>query len=248
MTGGADASHFELQSVSSYGELKPKSPDGTDPGPRSWLGSLITGSRDASGLLFRRNRYLDPKSGRFTQEDPIGLAGGLNTYGFANGDPVSYRDPYGLCVRQNDREGRPIETECERFAAFADRMAARARDDDHFVRILGYYVSGFLDNGTANRRPGPSPLTFGSSGFRPELDDGDNHAPRHFTAYVVLAFQQGKWKSNRAAFIREQWPICRAGCSREDIHLGDLGAQLGQLLRDQKITRAQVGQWIRDNL
>ncbi|MGH8546915.1 MAG: RHS repeat domain-containing protein [Gammaproteobacteria bacterium] len=32
-----------------------------------------------------------------TQEDPIGLAGGLNLYGFANGDPVNFSDPYGLC-------------------------------------------------------------------------------------------------------------------------------------------------------
>ncbi|HEX8430504.1 MAG TPA: RHS repeat-associated core domain-containing protein, partial [Longimicrobium sp.] len=61
-----------------------------------WMGSLVQSSEDASGLMYRRNRYFDPKTGRFTQEDPIGLAGGLNTYGFADGDPVSYSDPYGL--------------------------------------------------------------------------------------------------------------------------------------------------------
>jgi hypothetical protein len=44
-----------------------------------------------------RNRYYDPATGQFTQQDPIGLAGGLNAYGFAAGDPVSYSDPYGLC-------------------------------------------------------------------------------------------------------------------------------------------------------
>jgi hypothetical protein len=46
--------------------------------------------------MFRRNRYVDPNSGRFTQEDPIGLAGGMNLYGFASGDPVNFRDPFGL--------------------------------------------------------------------------------------------------------------------------------------------------------
>ncbi len=51
---------------------------------------------DGSGLQYRRHRYYDPGSGQFTQEDPIGLAGGLNLYGFANGDPVSYGDPFGL--------------------------------------------------------------------------------------------------------------------------------------------------------
>ena len=33
----------------------------------------------------------------FTQEDPIGLAGGLNLYGYAGGDPVNFSDPFGLC-------------------------------------------------------------------------------------------------------------------------------------------------------
>jgi hypothetical protein len=36
--------------------------------------------------------------GRSTQPDPIGLAGGLNLYGYAGGDPVNGRDPFGLKV------------------------------------------------------------------------------------------------------------------------------------------------------
>lgn len=35
--------------------------------------------------------------GPFTQEDPIGIAGGLNLYGYANGDPINFSDPFGLC-------------------------------------------------------------------------------------------------------------------------------------------------------
>ncbi|HYU10706.1 MAG TPA: RHS repeat-associated core domain-containing protein [Gemmatimonadales bacterium] len=63
---------------------------------RSWHGSLLEGKRDRSGLEYMRNREYDPLTGRFTQEDPIGLAGGLNLYGFANGDPVNFSDPFGL--------------------------------------------------------------------------------------------------------------------------------------------------------
>ncbi|HEX8850734.1 MAG TPA: RHS repeat-associated core domain-containing protein [Gemmatimonadaceae bacterium] len=65
--------------------------------PISWHGELVTDKRDGSGLAYRRNRYYEPLTGRFTQEDPIGLAGGLNLYGYASGDPVSYSDPFGLC-------------------------------------------------------------------------------------------------------------------------------------------------------
>ena len=63
----------------------------------AWHGSLLDSKRDGSGLLYRRNRVYDPQTGRFTQEDPIGLAGGLNLYGFAGGDPVNFSDPFGLC-------------------------------------------------------------------------------------------------------------------------------------------------------
>ena len=65
--------------------------------PTHWLGSLIGDRRDAAGLVYMRNRYYDPSAGRFTQEDPIGLAGGLNLYGYTGGDPVNYSDPLGLC-------------------------------------------------------------------------------------------------------------------------------------------------------
>ncbi|RMF01967.1 MAG: RHS repeat-associated core domain-containing protein, partial [Alphaproteobacteria bacterium] len=60
-------------------------------------------------LLYRRNRYYDPQTGQFTQEDPIGIAGGLNLYGYANGDPVNFGDPFGLCppCSGGDRERYP---------------------------------------------------------------------------------------------------------------------------------------------
>jgi RHS repeat-associated protein len=86
-----------------------------NPAPRAadhWQGTLLTEKRDASGLLYRRNRYYDPAMGRFTQEDPIGLAGGVNVYGFAEGVPVTYSDPYGLgpC----DNFGPMFRSQCER--------------------------------------------------------------------------------------------------------------------------------------
>ena len=61
------------------------------------MGGLIDAQTDASGQQYKRNRYYDPVTGRFTQEDPIGLAGGVNAYGFADGDPINYSDPFGLC-------------------------------------------------------------------------------------------------------------------------------------------------------
>jgi RHS repeat-associated protein len=90
-----------------------------DDDPGNWFGGLIRGNRDAGGSLYMRNRYYDAATGRFTQEDPIGLAGGLNLYGFANGDPVNYSDPLGLlaCPPDCGWEGDPknIEREVRRL-------------------------------------------------------------------------------------------------------------------------------------
>jgi len=68
-------------------------PDNT---PKKWMGTFVANGQGTTGMLYRRNRYFDPNSGRFTQEDPIGIAGGVNAYGFAAGDPVNFGDPFGL--------------------------------------------------------------------------------------------------------------------------------------------------------
>ena len=62
----------------------------------TWQGTVMVDKPDATGTYYRRNRSYDPNTARFTQEDPLGLAGGLNVYGFASGDPVDFSDPFGL--------------------------------------------------------------------------------------------------------------------------------------------------------
>src|SRR6185312_8468032 len=80
---------------------------GTTSGPTGFHGTLQSEGKTGSGLVYARNRYVDPETGKFTQADPIGLAGGVNAWGFVGGDPVSYSDPFGLwpCPPDNDCAG-----------------------------------------------------------------------------------------------------------------------------------------------
>ncbi|WP_321283836.1 RHS repeat-associated core domain-containing protein [uncultured Vibrio sp.] len=42
------------------------------------------------------HRFYDPETGRYISADPIGLAGGINLYAYADQNPINYVDPDGL--------------------------------------------------------------------------------------------------------------------------------------------------------
>ncbi|WP_425340210.1 RHS repeat-associated core domain-containing protein [Cronobacter sakazakii] len=88
-----------------------------------------------SGLHYNLFRYYDPVAGRYTQMDPIGLAGGLNTYSYV-GDPLVWVDPLGLsaCAYNGYFSRKQLRTDIYKAQRPGGRHAnkhIKARTDEH---------------------------------------------------------------------------------------------------------------------
>lgn len=95
-------------------------------------------------MAYRRNRFYDGTTGQFNQQDPIGLAGGANAYGFSKGDPVNYSDPFGLCPGSDLSKAK---LECE--IAMANYGAAHPKVAIAAAGVLVVASGGLLAAGLA---------------------------------------------------------------------------------------------------
>ncbi len=114
-----------------------------------------------SDLHYNWNRYYDPITGRYISSDPIGLAGGLNTFGYALANPVMYIDPRGLSIKKAIARVIPgLGQACNIYDA-ATILTACALDP-RFCKTIAQEVLTGLPN-TEAEAPSSKPKSDGSN-------------------------------------------------------------------------------------
>jgi RHS repeat-associated protein len=98
-----------------------------------------------TGLHYNNARYYDPQIGRYITSDPLGLAGGINTFAYALGNPLNSADLTGLTtlnlIKSNDALWWNGEWH-RRFEQFRTLMGIE--DDNTFV-VFAHGFPGHID-------------------------------------------------------------------------------------------------------
>ena len=101
--------------------------------PRRWA---TPGQSDTISTF--RTRQYDPATGVWLQEDPVGLAGGVNLYEYNGNDPNSFSDPFGLCPVEKDGipcsavYARGVTVSSQRLVSALNAIAA---EQDHALLV-----------------------------------------------------------------------------------------------------------------
>ena len=94
-----------------------------------------------TGLQYNRARYYDPKTGRWTSQDPMGFASGdFNKYRYVHNSPMDSNDPLGLdkvTIAIRPVRGNPVQRGA--YSIGVNHPIVVVRNDDGSFTTYDYY-------------------------------------------------------------------------------------------------------------
>ena len=95
---------------------------------------------DSGGLVYMRARYYSPYSRRFVSQDAllgqVESVASLNRFAYANGSPVMFNDPLGLCAGSSD-------SSLDYGSAYIDVLGFTAKSASPYLSALNRVLDGF---------------------------------------------------------------------------------------------------------
>gem|GEM_PF-1977971 len=174
-----------------------------------------------SGLHYNYFRDYEPSTGRYVESDPIGLRGGISTYGYVGGSPIAQIDPKGLtawrCRRPLCPEGTINCTSGERGPPVANHSYLCVTRLDGSIECGGQSTDDWGVHPTPGRPTRPNEDSYNER----SCDVVDDDSNRCVEACLLTNFPKPRptYAYNPAGADCHEWMDdllwgCRAHCRR----------------------------------